>query len=916
MTKARTRAPPSGRKPAPRRVRSGAEARFRSVFDLSRGFYWETDAEHRITEVVQGSRYVPTHAPGSQIGKTRWEIPSTKPDAAGWAAHQATLEAHLPFRDFETARIGPDGAERHFELSGEPVFDAKGRFTGYRGIGRDVTERKRDEELLRLEHTVARCLADTDNASEALKAVIRAVCETENWECGRYFFVDDKAGVLRFSEFWSVPDEAIQYFITGSRGLVFAPGAGLLGKVWQSEQPLWVADIFQDDRATHQVFTLGSGIHGAFAFPVKSEGKTIGVVTFNSRRIREPDARLLQAADAIGSQIGQFLQRKQAEDALRESEERNRSLLMASPDGVWIHRDGIVQYINDALVTMLGYESAEEIVGREIYAMLPPEHREAVRARLERVSKEQQATPLGEFAMLKRDGAALDVEVASAPFRQKDAVWIITIIRDITERKRAEQLQKLEHTVARAIAGAESVSAALKAAMRAVCETENWECARYFRVDDEAGVLRFAESWNAPIPEAERFVTGSRNLVYGPGVGLTGAVWQSGKPQWVADVTKDGRASGAGLAQETGIRGTFMFPVTSEGKTIGVLGFFSRRIREPDARLLETVHVIGSQIGQFLHRKQAEEALRESEERFRGLTQMSSDFFWESDRAHRVTRLVLGPTVSPLRFQGSPIGRTPWDIPYTKPDAAGWAALEAMMDAHVPFHDFEYARPAANGTMRHFSVSGEPRLAPDGEYAGYRGVGRDITELVEARERIASLAFNDALTGLANRTSLGPALEHAVQLARRHDRMLAIMFVDLDGFKQINDAHGHDTGDRLLIEAASRLRACLRTSDLVARLGGDEFIVLLEDMQDTNQVEAVASKLLAEIGRPYALVAGEESRVSASIGISMLPDDAGDPSTLMKHADTAMYRAKQCGKNRYRFFGGEPAGSSEPGATG
>ena len=95
----------------------------------------------------------------------------------------------------------------------------------------------------------------------------------------------------------------------------------------------------------------------------------------------------------------------------------------------------------------------------------------------------------------------------------------------------------------------------------------------------------------------------------------------------------------------------------------------------------------------------------------------------------------------------------------------------------------------------------------------------------------------------------------------------------------------------------------------MARLGGDEFIVLLEDMQDTNQVEAVASKLLAEIGRPYALVAGEESRVSASIGISMLPDDAGDPSTLMKHADTAMYRAKQSGKNGYRFFAGESADS-------
>ena len=1042
MTKAKRRAMGSRRKLPPRRARSGAEARFRSVFDLSRGFYWESDAEHRIIEVVHGSRYVLTFAPGSQIGKTRWEIPSSKPDAAGWAAHKATLDAHLPFRDFESVRIGPDGAERHFELSGEPVFDAKRRFTGYRGIGRDVTERKQSEEalreseernrslltaspdgiwihrnprveyvndalvtmlgyksadeivgreiyemlppehreavrerlerltterpaaplgefamlkrdgavldvevasasfrqkdavwiitiirditerkraerMLRLEHTVPSCLADADSAAEALKAVIRAVCETENWECGRYFFVDDKAGVLRCSEFWSVPDEAVQRFITESLGLVFAPGAGLLGKVWQSEQPLWVADIFQDDRATQQVLTLGSGIHGAFAFTVKSEGKTIGVLTFNSRQIREPDERLLQAAGAIGSQVGQFLQRKQAEEALRESEVRFRNLTELSSDWYWeqdtdfrFTRFEGLRGTGNAGSPRLDYlgkqhwETGLEVEGGwESHRALLQAHgpfRDIVMYRLIGPGSPRYFVMSGE-PMFDREGRF-------AGYRG--------LTRDVTESKRAEQLQKLEHTVARAIDGAESISAALKAAMRAVCETENWECARYFQVDDKAGVLRFAESWNAPIAAAERFVTGSRNLVYGPGVGLTGAVWQSGKPHWVADVTQDGRASGAGLAHETGIRGTFMFPVTSEGKTLGVLGFFSRHIREPDARLLETIHVIGSQIGQFLHRKQAEQALRESEERFRNLTQMSSDFFWESDREHRLTRLVLGPMVSPRRFPGSPIGRTPWEMASVKPDAAGWAALEAKMNARVPFHDFEYARCAKDGAIRHFSVSGEPRLAPDGEYVGYRGVGREITELVNARERIAALAFSDALTGLANRASLGPALEHAVQLARRHDRKLAIMFVDLDGFKQINDAHGHDTGDRLLIEVANRLRACLRTSDLLARLGGDEFIVVLEEVRDTDYVEGVARRLLDAIARPYSLVAGEESRVTASIGISMLPDDAGDPRTLMKHADTAMYRAKQCGKNRHRFFGSESTGSSKPGATG
>jgi len=189
---------------------------------------------------------------------------------------------------------------------------------------------------------------------------------------------------------------------------------------------------------------------------------------------------------------------------------------------------------------------------------------------------------------------------------------------------------------------------------------------------------------------------------------------------------------------------------------------------------------------------------------------------------------------------------------------------------------------------------------------GERGVGRDITEIALARERISSLAYSDPLTGLANRTSLGPSLEQAVQRARRRNGKLAIVFIDLDGFKQINDAHGHDAGDVLLIEMATRLRKHLRSSDLTARLGGDEFLVVLEDIQDLAPVEIVARKLLGEIMHPFVLD-GTELQVTASIGISVLPDDAVDAGTLMKHADTAMYTAKQAGKNTVRFYSSGPA---------
>jgi PAS domain S-box-containing protein len=125
-----------------------AAVRLRSIMTLTSDFYWETDAEHRFTLLEAGGRFKPLFFVASRIGRTRWEVPSVKPDAAGWRAHRETLRARLPFRDFETARLGSDGELRHYAIDGEPVFNAAGEFTGYRGVGREISARKRTEQAL------------------------------------------------------------------------------------------------------------------------------------------------------------------------------------------------------------------------------------------------------------------------------------------------------------------------------------------------------------------------------------------------------------------------------------------------------------------------------------------------------------------------------------------------------------------------------------------------------------------------------------------------------------------------------------------------------------------------------------------------------------------------------------------------
>jgi len=174
----------------------------------------------------------------------------------------------------------------------------------------------------------------------------------------------------------------------------------------------------------------------------------------------------------------------------------------------------------------------------------------------------------------------------------------------------------------------------------------------------------------------------------------------------------------------------------------------------------------------------------------------------------------------------------------------------------------------------------------------------------KADARIEYLASHDSLTDLPNREMFGGLLRHTIETSRRGARRFALLFIDLDRFKVINDSLGHEAGDMLLVEVASRLRACLRASDVVARLGGDEFVVLLEDANERDDVERVAAHLLAVLGEPLRL-SGHECLTTASIGIAMYPDHGEDAATLTKNADMAMYLAKEEGKNGFRFFNGE-----------
>jgi diguanylate cyclase (GGDEF)-like protein len=194
-----------------------------------------------------------------------------------------------------------------------------------------------------------------------------------------------------------------------------------------------------------------------------------------------------------------------------------------------------------------------------------------------------------------------------------------------------------------------------------------------------------------------------------------------------------------------------------------------------------------------------------------------------------------------------------------------------------------------------------PFINHNGKPERYLSIRTDITDLKKAEEKLRHMAHHDTLTGLATRLLSSHSIENAILRANRDKHRLAILFIDLDGFKTINDTYGHDIGDQLLISVAERLKESVRESDTVARIGGDEFLILLPEVEIASDVEIVAKKVIKSLTSPFN-ICNTTCQIGASIGISLYPDHAISCEELIKCADDMMYKIKRSGKNNYAFY--------------
>ncbi len=292
--------------------------------------------------------------------------------------------------------------------------------------------------------------------------------------------------------------------------------------------------------------------------------------------------------------------------------------------------------------------------------------------------------------------------------------------------------------------------------------------------------------------------------------------------------------------------------------------------------------------------------LEKSEERFRRIVQTAREGIWEFDAEARTS--FVNPRMAELL--GYPVDEMAGRPLLSFLDAEGRSVLErnlARQQEGMPGrHEFKFIRKDGAALWVHLAAN--PLFDAGGGFLGALALASDITEHRESAELAWQQANFDALTGLPNRNMFQERLRHEMKKARRERSFLALLFIDLDQFKQINDRFGHQQGDSVLVQAAARLGACVRASDTLARIGGDEFVAILPGLAHVQDAERVAQDIIAILNRPFELAGGQQGLISGSVGLALYPSDAADAEELLRHADQAMYAAKNGGRNRYSYF--------------
>ncbi|WP_374681145.1 diguanylate cyclase [Accumulibacter sp.] len=495
---------------------------------------------------------------------------------------------------------------------------------------------------------------------------------------------------------------------------------------------------------------------------------------------------------------------------------------------------------------------------------------------------------------------------------------------DITALKRAEQYEQFRSRILQLLAEGEQLRGLLEALAQGVEELNPGMLCSILLVDKEG--MRLTTGAAPSLPEA--FNAAVNGMKIRAGAGSCGTAAFTGQRVIVEDIASHRYWERAReLAASAGLGSCWSEPIrSSSGKVLGTFALYHRHAHSPSAAHIELIEQSARLASIAIERNLAAERLRTSEAHFRLLTENISDIVWRQDRDHRFT--YISPADERLRGYKAEevIGRHVTEVL----TAEGIAILKAKQavraeaernGARTRISRFELPQRCRDGRLIWLEVLSTPERDARGAIIGYYGVSREITERKYAEERVRQLAFHDPLTALPNRRLLDDRLEQTMAASSRLPCHGAVMFVDLDNFKPLNDAHGHVVGDILLVEAAARLKSCVREVDTVARFGGDEFVVMISELavdraESVDKAATIAEKIRLALLEEYRLTIKSDAKAettithqcSASIGVALFIGHQASRDEILQWADAAMYEAKQAGRNFIRFHDGRRRG--------
>lgn len=588
--------------------------------------------------------------------------------------------------------------------------------------------------------------------------------------------------------------------------------------------------------------------------------------------------------------------RRDAVEALQASERHFRAYFERSvlgmaasrPDRSWLE-------VNQAFCDMLGY-TADELTAKTWEELTHPDDLESNSVLFQQLVDGS----IDEFVIEKRFARKthdlIDAHLAVKAVRNADGslAYAVSLIEDISLRKQTERREHMrQRTLEKVARGASLNEIMLQVIQSAESIYPNSMCSILLMDDDGKHFLKGA----APgLPDF--FNEAIHGVEIGIGVGSCGTAASLGERIVVEDIASHPYWENfKELSEAARLGSCWSEPIFSvSGKVLGTFAIYRQQPSVPDEQEIALIESAANLLGMAIERIRAEEELHLASSIYAN----SAEAVLVTDANNRIIALnpaftrITGYTLEDVR------DRSPALLRSDRHDAAFYQAMWEEI-THRGFWQGEIWNRRKNGEVFPEWLTINLIHNDEGHIQRYVAMGSDITNKVRSDELIWRQANYDFLTDLPNRYMFQDRLEQEIRKSRRQDSLLALLFIDLDHFKDVNDTLGHPVGDQLLIEAAKRIGGCVRDSDTVARMGGDEFTVILPDLADTIDGERVAEQIISVLAEPYS-INEQIVYVPASIGITFCPSDASGMDQLISNADQAMYASKKAGRNRLSYF--------------